>query len=278
MTFLVTGATGGAGRHVVEHLVKAGQRVRALTRNPARAALPAGVEVVTGDLTDPDTLAPAFDGVTGVYLLTIGGDDYATLKTGPEIVELALKAGVRHAVLIWNGRRGPVEEAVEASELEWTHLQPLDFMRNALGWAETIRAGGVVREPFADIPMAAIDESDVGAVAAAVLTGMGHAGKSYVLTGPEALSPRQQVAVIGEVIGRETRFEELTEEQARERWRQAGHGEELVELLASWRSNPPPEARTVSSSVEDITGRPPRGFADWVRRHASHFSDSHFSG
>ncbi|WP_049567911.1 NmrA family NAD(P)-binding protein [Nonomuraea sp. SBT364] len=272
MTYLVTGATGKAGRHVVSHLLQAGHHVRALTRDPVKAGLPPEVEVVAGDLTRPETLGPAFDGVTGVHLLTVGGDDYATLTTGPEIVELALKAGVRRATVLWNGQLGPVEEAVESSALEWTRLQPVDFMGNMLGWADAIRKDGVVREPFGDVRSAMVDEADVGAVAAVALAEPGHAGKIYTLTGPQALTPRERLAVIARTIGRELEFAELTEEEARERWRRAGHAEELVDLLAAWQGNPPPEAYTVVPTVAEITGRQPRTFADWVGRHAGRFA------
>ncbi|MGS2641920.1 NmrA family NAD(P)-binding protein [Streptosporangium sp. G12] len=271
MTFLVTGATGKVGRHVVGHLLRAGQRVRALTRDPAGAGLPESVEVVRGDLTDPGTLGPAFDGVEGVHLLTVGGDDYATLRTGPELARLAERAGVRRVALLWNGQVGPVEEAFAASGVEWTRLQPVDFMGNTLAWASAIRAEGEVREPFADVPGGVVDEADVGAVSAAVLVRGGHAGRTYVLTGPQPLSRRQRLAAIAEATGRPLRLVELTEEQARRRWRQAGHGEELIELLVSWQRDPPPESASVSPAVREITGREPRSFAEWAAEHAAHF-------
>lgn len=272
MTYLVTGATGRAGRHVVSELLARGVPVRALTRDPARAAvLPAGVEVVAGDLTDPATLTTAFEGVVGVHLLTVGGDDYATLSTGPEIVALARRAGVRRLAVLWNGRPGPVEEAVRAGPLEWTMLQPVDFMGNTLGWADSIRGAGEVHEPFADVRSALVDEADVGAVAAEVLTGDGHAGRVYTLTGPQALTPRQRLATVAEAVGRDLRFVELTEEQARARWRRAGYDEELVDLLASWQGDPPPVAYTVTDTAARLLGRPPRTFADWARAHAAAF-------
>jgi uncharacterized protein YbjT (DUF2867 family) len=273
MTYLVTGATGKAGRHVVDHLLRAGHPVRALTRDPARAAarLPAGVEVVAGDLTRPDSLEPALAGVTGLHLLTAAGEDYATLRTGPRIVELAREAGVRRVTVLWNGAPGPVEEAVADSDLEWTRLQPVDFMGNTLGWADDIRTGNVVREPFGDALNAVVDEYDVGAVAAAVLTGDGHAGRAYTLTGPAALSARDQVRVIAATIGADLRFVELSEEQARQRWRDAGHGEELVDLLLAWRADPPAAAYTVVPTVAELLGRPPRGYATWVAEHAAAF-------
>jgi uncharacterized protein YbjT (DUF2867 family) len=271
MTYLVTGATGKAGRHVVEELLRQGHHVRALTRDSARARLPEQVEVVEGDLTDPDTVRPALRGVVGAHLLTVGGDDYATLRTGPELATMAADAGVRRVTLLWNGRPGPVEKAFERVAVEWTRLEPMDFMGNTLGWAPAVRAEGRVSEPFGDVPMAVVHEADVGAVAAAVLVRGGHGGQAYTLTGPETYTPRQRLAIIGKVIGRELEFDELTEEQARRRWRQAGYGEELIELLAAWQGHPPPEAYTVSPAVREITGREPRTFEEWVREHAEHF-------
>ncbi|MEU4324554.1 NmrA family NAD(P)-binding protein [Nonomuraea dietziae] len=271
MTFLVTGATGKAGRHVVGQLLKEGQRVRALTRDPAKANLPEGVEVVRGDLTDPATLGPALDGVTGAHLLTMGGDDYATLRTGPELAELMEKAGVRRVTLLWNGKTGPVEEAFAASDLEWTRLEAVDFMSNTLHWAPAIKAEGRVEEPFADVPGAVVHEADVGEVSARVLVDGGHGGRSYTLTGPETLTARQRLSALAEVLGRKLEFVELSEEQARERWRKAGYDEELIDLLADWQGNPPPEAYTVVPTVERIIGRPPRTFAQWAAEHAERF-------
>jgi uncharacterized protein YbjT (DUF2867 family) len=271
MTILVTGATGKAGRHVVAALLAAGADVRALTRCPERAALPSGVDVVAGDLTDPATLGPAFEGVTAAHLLTVGGDDYATLTTGQEIAELAWKAGVRRVTLLWNGQDGPVEQAVEASELEWTRLQPVDFMGNALGWSGAIRTEGVVREPFATSRMAVVHEADVGAVAAAALLQDGHAGRAYPITGPEALTVPERVATIAAAIGRPVEFVELTERQARDRWRAAGLAEELIDLLAAWQGDPPSVAHTVADTVQRLTGHPPRAFAQWAAEHAAAF-------
>lgn len=269
MTYLVTAATGKAGRHVVAALLAKGHRVRALTRDPAKADLPAGVEVVGGDLTKPSTVP--FDGVTGVHLVTAGGDDYASLDTGPELAELAKKAGVRRVAVLWNGAPGPVEAAIEASGLEWTWLQATDFMSNALHLAPTILAEGKVTEPFADVPAAVVDEADVGAVSAAVLTEDGHAGQVYSITGPEALTPRQRVAIIGAAVGRELGFVELSEAQARARWRDRGMADEMIDILASWQGDPPPHAYTVTDTVERILGRPPRSFARWAAAHADHF-------
>nr|WP_062332717.1 NAD(P)H-binding protein [Herbidospora sakaeratensis] len=259
MTFLVTGATGRAGRHVVDALLAEGHRVRALTRHPGEAAFPPQVEVAGGDLTDPESLRAALRGVVGVHLLTTGGDDYATLATGPELVALFAEAGVRRVALLWNGRVGPVEEAFAAGPVEWTRLEATDFMANTLQWSPQIEKGRV-EEVFGDVPVAFVHEADVGAVAARILIDGGHAGRSYTITGPAALTARERLAAIGEVLGRRLEFAELGEEQARERWRAAGHGEELIEIFAAWHRTPHP----ATSTVRDLLGREPLSYRDWL--------------
>ncbi|MGV9598582.1 NmrA family NAD(P)-binding protein [Streptosporangium sandarakinum] len=271
MTFLVTGATGTVGRHIVDELVRDGRRVRALTRDPGRAAMPAGVEVVAGDLTVTDSLVPAFDGVTGVHLINFGGDDYGLLRNGPEIAELAVKAGVRRVTVLGGWDQGTLEPAVQAAGLEWTFVRPTEFMSNALGWAEPIRTEGVVREPFGDATTAMVHEADIAAVAARALVEDGHAGRTYGLTGPERLSTRDKVRVIGETIGRPVRFVELTEEQARERMAAEGQPQELIDFLIGVFSNVPEEPNIVNDTVERVTGRPARTFARWVAEHADAF-------
>lgn len=273
MTILVTGATGNVGRHIVNQLLEAGQHVRALTRNPSSAKLPEGVEVVYGDLTEPKTLAPALNGVTGIHLITFNSDGYTPLQTGPEIVELAQKAGVRRVSVLWNGENGPVERAVEASNLEWTLLQPVEFMSNALGSAESIRMEGVVREPYGNSPSAMIHVADIADVAAAALTGDGHAGKTYTLTGPEVLTVFDKVRIIGATIGRDIQFIELSEDQARERMKEQGAPEDAIDFVLGWYANPPKSAYTVAPIVEQVTGHPARTFAQWVSENVQYFKN-----
>lgn len=268
---LVTGATGTVGRHVVAQLIAAGQSVRALTRNPATANLPDGVQVVSGDLTAPDTLTSALIGVTAMHLINFNGDDYALLQTGAQIVALAAQAGVQRVTVLRGGEKGSVEQAVEASSLAWTYLEPVEFMSGVLDWAESIRSEGVVRAAFADRKSAMIHEADIGAVAAAVLTQDGHAGKTYTLTGREVLTPPEMVRTIGRVLGRGLQFIKLTEAQAREQWRQAGFSDEVIEFFVWAHSNTPPEGYTVAPTVEQITGHPPRTLAQWVAEHADAF-------
>ncbi|MFI9815931.1 NmrA family NAD(P)-binding protein [Saccharothrix variisporea] len=267
---LVTGATGTLGRKIVDQLVAAGVRVRALTRNPAGAGLPNGVEVVHGDLTDPAGLGPALDGVTALHLLTLAGEGNAPLTTGEEIVASAIAAGVRRVTVLGTGD-GPVERAVAASGVEWTAVWPIDFMANALGWADAIRTEGVVREPFGGRRTASADETDVAAVVAAVLVDGGHAGRKYTVTGPEALTPAEKTRAIGAALGREVRFEELTPDQARAQWAADGWPSEGIEFMLDMWATVPPEVADVTTTVEDVTDRPPRRFAEWAAHHAPAF-------
>lgn len=272
MTVLVTGAAGNVGRYIVEELVQAGHNVRAMTRNPAKANFPEGVEVVYGDLASPESLVPAIKGVTSMHLITFNSEGFGPLQTGPEIVELAKKAGVERVTVLWSGMNGPVEQAVEASSLEWTFLQPpSEFMSNTLVWAESIRSEGVVKEPFAGSLDAMIHPADIGSVAATALTNTGHAGKIYTLTGPEVLTIPQKVRTISAAIGKDIRFVELTEDQARERMRNKGAQEDVIDFVIGWHANPPKSAYTVVPTVEQVTGRPARTFAQWVSEHVQYF-------
>lgn len=269
---LVAGATGTVGRPLVEQLLADGHRVRALTRNPAKADLPKQAELVAGDLADTASLAEAFRGVTAAHLIGFDGADYSPLANGAEIVDLAQRSGVRAVTVLRGGfDKNPLEEAVEASGLEWTYLLPTEFMANTLEWAESVRGEGVVRAAFPDAKSAMIHEADIAAVAAVALTHDGHAGQEYWLTGPEALTTREQVKVIGEVLGRDVGFVELTTDEITAQWRGQGYSEDDIAFFLSVRTDPPEAGYTPLPTVEQVTGRPPRTFAQWVRDHAAEF-------
>ncbi|MBM7056676.1 NAD(P)H-binding protein [Streptomyces durocortorensis] len=271
MTILVTGATGTVGRRVVEQLLERGEHVRALTRDPARAEFPAGVDVVRGDLTDPASLAPALDGVTGLHLITFGGEFFAPLETADEILALAKKAGVRRVTVLHGGGATPMETAVRASDFAWTVVMPVEFMANALEWAPGIKSEGVVREPFVGRLSAMVHEADIGAVAAVALTEDGHGGQEYLVTGPQALTLGDKTAAIAAARGADVELVELTEEQALEGWRANGMPEDVIAFMIDVYRDTPPEGRTVVDTVEKVTGRPARTFAQWAEEHAEHF-------
>jgi uncharacterized protein YbjT (DUF2867 family) len=269
---LVTGATGNVGRPLIDQLLAAGHRVRALTRDPARAGLPDGVEVVAGNLADTDSLSVAFDGVGAAHLITFDGADFSPLQNGEEIADVAKRAGVRRvSVLKGDPDKSPLEQALEAAGLECAYLAPVEFMSNALEWAESVRTEGVVREAFPEAKSAMIHEADIAAVAAVALTADGHAGQEYWLTGPEALTAPEKVRVIGEVLGREVRFVELSQDEIVAQWRAEGYSDADVAFFLAMRTDPPIAGDTILPTVEQVTGRPARTFAQWVRENAAAF-------
>ncbi|WP_426752392.1 NAD(P)H-binding protein [Myxococcus sp. Y35] len=269
-TLLITGATGKVGRHLVQQLAAAGHRVRALSRRPAQANLPAGVEVVQGDLADATSLTRAFEGVSAVHLMTCAGDDGESLTNGDALIRLAEQAGVRRVTVLGGWDETSVESALQKSTLGWTRLEPVEFMANTLEWAPSIKEGNVVRQ-LATWPSAVVHEADIAAVAAVALTQDGHEGKRYPLSGPQALTPAERTALIAAAVGRPITFEALSEEQERERLRSFGYPEDYVEFGIQLARNPPAQAARIVPTVEQVTGRAARTFASWAIEHASAF-------
>lgn len=269
---LVTGATGSVGRYVVQELIEAGYPVRALSRNPEKANFPAGVEAAAGDLANPESLREALNGVDKLLWVLPENPDFS-------LPQIARQSGVRHIVLLSalavefgpdNAialRHQQAEQAVRESGAEWTFLRPGGFMANALLWAESIRSAGAVRAPFGDNSSAIIDSRDIAAVAAQTLRMDGHAGKIYTLSGPEALSPREQVRIIGELLGRELDFAVLPAELAREFMVRRMPAEIVDAVLDLNRRN----YTAVSPTVEEVTGRPPFTFRQWAEHHIDAF-------
>ncbi|GAA1665957.1 NAD(P)H-binding protein [Glycomyces endophyticus] len=269
MTILVTGATGNVGRHLVEQLAAEGRPVRALTRDPAKARLPEGVEAVAGDFADLASLERALEGVTGLHLMTTFGPKNVTVPHSAQLASAALAAGVKRVTLLWNGYRGPVEESFAA--LNAVELHPGEFMSNALTWAEEIRAEGVVREAFGHIGHAPVHEGDIAAVAAVALTTDDVAGQRLPLTGPQTLNVPDQIGAINDAIGRDVRFEALNEDEGRLRMQALGYEEATIDYVLGWRENPPAWTTRPSDTVERVTGRPARTFAEWAQEHAEAF-------
>ncbi|MFB9661868.1 SDR family oxidoreductase [Glycomyces mayteni] len=269
MTIVVTGATGNVGRSLVEELAAAGHRVRAVTRDPAGARFPEGVEAVAGDFADPASLERALDGATALHLMTTYGPKNETVPGSAQLASAALAAGVKRVSLLWNGYRGAVEEAFAA--LNAVELQPGEFMSNALTWAEEIRESGTVSEPFAHIGHAPVHEADIAAVAAVALTTDALAGQQIPLTGPGVVTVPEQVAAIAAAAGRDVAFTALNEDQGRLRMQALGYDEGAIDYVMGWRADPPGWTLRPSDTVELVTGRPARTFDDWAREHADAF-------
>jgi uncharacterized protein YbjT (DUF2867 family) len=165
-----------------------------------------------------------------------------------------------------------IEQLVAAAGLESTIIRPGMFASNSLSWwAPAIRAGDVVRWPYGAAETAPVDDRDVAAVAALALYQDGHAGGDYVLTGPESLSQAAQVSIIGDVLGRRIRFEELSPDEFRRETEKSAPRPVVDMLLAAWGATIGRPAY-VTSTVSDILGAAPRTFRQWVADHATTWS------
>jgi (4-alkanoyl-5-oxo-2,5-dihydrofuran-3-yl)methyl phosphate reductase len=279
---LVTGATGVVGGEAVRQLTAMGERVRVLVRNALR--FPEGVEVVRGDLSKPDTLGAAFEGVERVFLVAAGPE---LPRLDRSAVDAASKAGVKHLVKL-SAHIASVEPsiqiarwhlegemAVKESAMAWTILRPTTFASNALRWVGSIKAQGTVFQATGDGKVAVIDPRDVAAVAVTALTRGGHEAKEYVLTGPEALSGADQARAIGAAIRRPVRFVDVPEEVARSNMLKAGMPAAVVsavlELMALVKAG---KAAAVTGTVELVLGRPSRPFEAWAKANAAAFGVS----
>jgi uncharacterized protein YbjT (DUF2867 family) len=280
---VITGATGNVGRPLTEFLVAAGHPVTTVSRGRS-AGLPGGpgITAVAADLTDPAAaraLAPSMAGADALFLLVPGsgaGVDAAAL------VDSAAAAGIRRVVLLSSQGVGSrpgaagfapmaaIEAAVSRSGLEWTVLRAGGLAANALAWAPTVRAQGTVIAPYGDVALPAIDPLDIAEVAATTLTGDGHAGQTYVLTGPEATTPRQRTGLIAAATGRRLSFTEISPGDAR-RGMLAFMPEPVADVTLAILGDPRPEEAEPSLDAEKVLGRPARPFADWARRNAAAF-------
>jgi uncharacterized protein YbjT (DUF2867 family) len=283
---LVTGASGNVGSEVVTALRARGAAVRALFRDPAGAAgpgaaggaggLPAGVEAVGGDLSDPASLGDALAGVDGVFLL--GG-----FPTLPDVLARARAAGVGHVALLTSrcvvggkadnaitGMWLESEAAVRDSGLAWTVVRPSGFHSNALRWRPQLAVGDVVRAPWPDVRIASIDPADIAAVAAVALADRRHDGEALSLSGPAPLTIGEQVAALGRALGRPLRYEPQADAEARAEMA-AAMPEPFVDAQFRFFSDGEYDDAVVLDTVARVTGRLPRTFEAWAAAHADRF-------
>jgi uncharacterized protein YbjT (DUF2867 family) len=278
---LVIGSTGNIGRQVVDGLWASGANVRAMTRNPESARFPPEVEVVRGDLAQPETLESCLDGIDSVFLVWTAAPDTVApaieriARHARRIVFLSSPYKTQHPFFQQpnkvRGLHAGIEQCIEASGLQWTFLRPGMLAVNAKSWwLPQVRAGNTVRWPCLAAPTAPIHEKDIAAVAVRVLSEEGHAGTEYVLTGPQSLTQAEQVREIGRAIGRTLQTEELTPEEARRELRPIMPPFIIEMLLDAWNAALGQPA-FVTSTVTHITGAPARTVHDWALDHAAAF-------
>ena len=248
--------------------------MRAMTRKPYTAHMPPQVEVVRGDLTLPDTLKPCLTNVDSVFLVW----------TAPQAAaQAALELIAKHArrlVFLSAPLKTPhpffqqpnpgrtlathLEQLIETSGLEWTILRPGMFALNARHfWGPQVRAGNLVRWPYLSAATAPIHEEDIARVAVRVLSEQHHGGMDYVLTGPQSLTQFEQISIIGTVIGRSLRIQEISPDEAQRTCLAQLPPALRSTLLDAWAAAVGLPA-FVTSTVEYLTGIPARTFRNWI--------------
>ncbi|WP_439881443.1 SDR family oxidoreductase [Pontibacter sp. MBLB2868] len=280
-TILVTGATGNVGREVVTQLavIDGDLRVRAgvhsLIKGENLKRLP-DVEIVEIDFKNRESLHAAFTHVDKLFLITPFAEDQ--IEMAKILVDEAKKTGVKHIVKlsamgadaepgIQLGRwHREIEKYIEESGIAYTFLRPALFMQNLENFnSESIKKEGKFYMSTGDGEIGYIDTRDIAAAAVEVLTSEGHEGKSYDLTGPEALSNYDVAQIMTEVLGRKVSYVDVPEENAREAMKQQGMPEKLadalLELHGVYRSG---YSNEVNDEVQSLIGRKPHSFRQFM--------------
>jgi uncharacterized protein YbjT (DUF2867 family) len=273
---LVTGATGNVGRPLVNELAAAGVEVRAVTRQPDTARFPDAVKVV-------GTAAEGLPGASAVFLNSRALGD----ELGP-LVQQARRAGVTRLVALsainadddfsrqpsrYRGDRNKeVEQLAVDSGLEWVSLRPTVFITNFFGmWAPQIQAGDVVNGPYATASTAPIVDRDISAVAATALLTDELVGRRIPMTGPQAFTNTEMVEIIGSVLGRPLRYQEVPADLVRQRFIGLGFSAEFADAYIAFLEATVEKPALVTHEVEKILGRPAETFADAVSAHQDLF-------
>ncbi|MDL9978468.1 SDR family oxidoreductase [Microbacterium sp. ASV49] len=278
MTILITGATGAVGRHLVAVLLAAGEDVRAVSRDPEKAALPSGVDVVAADLADASSLDDdVFAGVDRAFVFPSDATD--------TFMEAAVAAGVDRFVVLSSlaaaeefprdhgsasqVHHAAVEAAVTSRTDRWTILRPGTFANNLLSWAYPISNGFPVRAPYVQSAQAPIHEADVADAAAAALRSEEWVGHAIAMTGPGALTRADQVAAIAAAIGRPIELVDISADEFRAETSAFIPQPIMTMLLDYWSDTltTPDRVRPVTP----LTGRPGRTLAQWARDHRADF-------
>jgi len=281
---LVTGATGNVGPHLVRELRDRGVRVRALVRDTvrARAMLGDDVDLAVGDLAEPASVAASLAGVDRVFLLTPSHPRMVAYERA--VLDAARAADVRRVVKMSTvgadprseGRfarwQGECEDLLRSSGIPWVILRPSYHMTNVLPAAATVRSAGTIFAPLGDAKIAMVDRRDLAAVAAVTLTEDGHEGRTYVLTGPEAVTYHSVAEQLAQALGRDVRYVDVPEEAAVDAMVQAGAEDWLVNGVTEvYRQVRRGIAEETTDWVRRLTGRPPYAFLEFARDTAAAF-------
>lgn len=265
MAIVVTGATGNVGRPLVAQLAKTGVQVRAVARRPECAAFPAGVAVV-------DSTVLALPGASAVFL-----DPRALGDELPIVTEMAWWTGVPRLVTLStpnsNGHSSEAEQVTMGSGMEWVSLRAANFATDfARMWSPQIRVGDVIVGPRAGACGAPIAERDIAAVAARAMLTDELVDKQIVLTGPQVHTHEELVEIIGSLLHRRLRYQEVPVERIREHFSDIGLSAQCADSYTALTATSVDQPAAVTSDVENVLGRPAQSFAEWAAHHRSLFT------
>ena len=275
---LITGATGNVGSAVLDNLVTTdpGPRVLVRDESKARTMRDRGVEAIVGDFFEPESLAPALEGVSTLLLITPHHPEQVAQATNviqaakdsgndPRVVRLSV-AQASHEAPTKNCRQhAQIEEELISSGLPYTLLRPTTFMQNTLATARTVSAEGRIYQPFKDGKLGMIDARDIGEVAAKALTEEGHEGKTYTLTGPKAITFYDVAEALSEVLGKEVDYVPISLEKAREAMLGMGLSEWKAEVLIEYaRAHSQGYSNFTTEDVEQLTGHTATSYREFA--------------
>ena len=282
---LVTGATGNNGQDLIRQLTAIGQRVRALVRKPTEAAKLDGsnIEVAAGDFDQPESLEAALQGVEKAFLLTPAAERFVQWQK--DFIQAAQRAKIKHLVKFSamgaHARsasellklHAETDEVLRRSGVPFTILQPNGFYQNMLSMAHTIKAQGVFYWPLKNASQSTVDIRDISAVAVKVFVSSGHEGKTYVITGPEALTYQEAAERLSAVLGRKIQYVDVPISAAADGMRKSGmpdwYVQAVSELLAYFATG---AVATVTDTVPRLLGRPATSFEQFVKDHRAAFT------
>lgn len=282
---LITGATGTNGREILKALATLGVDAKAMVRSIDNADdLPHGITAVAGDFDDDSSLAKALVGVERAFLLTPSTERAEEQQL--RFVDAAARAGVKRLVKLSQLAADPnspvrflryhaaVEARIRGSSMEWTFVRPNLFMQGMLQFAGMIRDKGMIAAPIGDARVSVVDVRDNAAVAVAALTEDGHEGRTYTLTGPEALTHADMAERLGAATGRKIAFVDASEDDMRQAMAGVKMPEWQIEgLIEDYAHYSRGEAAVIATGVRDATGREPRGFNDFAHDYADAFGE-----
>ena len=275
---LVTGATGKVGSALLDNLGTADIDLRALVRDESEAQSlgERGVEVVSGDLMQPETLGPALEGVSAVFLLTPIHPQQVRQATNvidaaresgndPRVVRLSVHQASHQAPTRISRQHAEIEDRLVSSRLPYTLLRPQSFMQNTLMSAPTVARQGKIFQPMKGGRLGMIDARDIGEVAARILSEDGHEGRTYTLTGPAAISFYDVAKALSEVLGEEVAYVPIPPEKAKEAMLDRGIPEWMADALNEYaKAHSEGYSDWTTGDVERLTGHPATSYKEFA--------------